>query len=605
MKMERTALMCGLAAALWWTGAAAGEFEVEAASYVGGGGNDDAVVGAHILSDGSIILLGDLAPDTFVERARSRGRGCIVRLSADGRKVISVRRTGMIVRDMSADGSDNLYIAADGIGLVKMNAATGKVAWSRNTGGVCYRVGTAPDGTSAVYAGGRVLAYDADGNTLGSAAMYQKIQDVCVDSASRTVITIGYRNARAFDGESVKPVQIAYLRGASYSGEVKWTGYDWSEDRRSPRFINAPESNMAPTRGYRASIGRDGRLYAAFEVIGSNHVFRYAPDDVNTPVSISGSGAHFSFDEEATEPGVFVGRYDPASGKYLAGVQFSARLATGKGSKIRVEKGDVTSDEHGRACLVGAAAYGLPLTFMPPGVGKHTGGGFVLVLSSGMSSAVLCTRLQPGRGSAHAVAARVVDGKARVAFGGSGIMPDEAMYTTNALQKEARGNEGFFALAAMAGAGAIPPELAERAKAARVALAKATTAGGGGAKKGPTKEVIARWDGRLVARVRERIAGGKRPRFLLISMGKPFRVTKVKEDGTLLLSSGPMQFSYGVAQLKMADRRNLALAAMDTKNAESCAIAAFYVMATLGAEEAEKHLEAAGGKAAEVRSAFE
>ena len=38
--------------------------------------------------------------------------------------------------------------------------------------------------------------------------------------------------------------------------------------------------NMADTRGDQITIGDDGKLYAAFEAAGGNHIFFYDPKDI-------------------------------------------------------------------------------------------------------------------------------------------------------------------------------------------------------------------------------------------------------------------------------------------------------------------------------------
>jgi hypothetical protein len=59
------------------------------------------------------------------------------------------------------------------------------------------------------------------------------LSDVCVDSVSKTVLAVGTRQAKAHDSRRVEPVQIGYVLGMAYDGQVKWTNYDWSTQRDS------------------------------------------------------------------------------------------------------------------------------------------------------------------------------------------------------------------------------------------------------------------------------------------------------------------------------------------------------------------------------------
>ena len=162
----------------------------------------------------------------------------------------------------------------------------------------------------------------------------------------------GFRNAKAFDGKRTYPVQICYLFGYDYSGEKKWSAYDWSTDRDSDRFLNKPENNMADTRGYRCSIGRDGKLYAAFEAAGGNHCFRYSSVDIMKKVGMAGGDAHHSFHNSRAEHKTVFVRMEPGTGEYLAGQQFCGRLPNGRANATRVKAGDIIADEHGRVCLL-------------------------------------------------------------------------------------------------------------------------------------------------------------------------------------------------------------------------------------------------------------
>ena len=254
--------------------------------------------------------------------------GAVVRLSANGQTILSVTRLAAQVEDLAIDANDNIYVAAWNNGVIKINSAANLVLWQQNpgrvsrvdAGGARFAVAlvttaTNPDignpGSGAIY------LYNASGAQVTTFAGKSNTLDVCLDAVSQTIVTIGWRQANAFDGTATYPVQIAYLRGTGFDGVVKYTGYDWSTEQGSPRFINRPENNMADTRGYRCTIGADNNLYAAYEVAGGNHIFRYSPFDVSVGNPIVGGDQWHEFYNTRSEHKTFFARHNPATGDYL------------------------------------------------------------------------------------------------------------------------------------------------------------------------------------------------------------------------------------------------------------------------------------------------
>lgn len=164
---------------------------------------------------------------------------------------------------------------------------------------------------------------------------------------------------------------------------------------------------MADSRGYRVAVGRDGQLYAGYEVAGGNHIFRYDPFDITRTVSIVGGDHYHAFHNSRSEHKTFFARYDPSNGAYLAGQQLCGRLSTGRCNAVRMRGGAITADAQGRVYLAGAAASGLPLSVTPPGTGTYTGGGYIVAMSADLGSRLFVTRVDPGAG-AFAVDARAL-----------------------------------------------------------------------------------------------------------------------------------------------------------------------------------------------------
>jgi serine/threonine-protein kinase len=115
----------------------------------------------------------------------------------------------------------------------------------------------------------------------------------------------------------------------------------------------------------------------------------------------------------------------------------------------------------------------------------------------------------------------------------------------------------------------------------------------------------AKWDRRLLARVREEVASGRRPEFRFASADRKARVDSVDPDGTLGMEAGGIGTSVWLPDLTAEDKRNLALAVLREGTPSDHAVAAFYLFAAGDAARAEVHLGKAGREAGEVRSSFE
>lgn len=469
-------LLAGLAMAQ------ADPYVLTTASLLGDASSADQVRGARVQSDGTIVLAanigaatpGGVAP-TLLNGASANTSGAIVRLSSTGETVLSVTRLADQVEDVAIDADDNIYVAAWDAGMLILNPAANAIVDAQtpgkvlrvDAGGAGYAaalVTNASDPDTSAPGQGTIVVSTPDGTNSFSGK--HNTLDLCLDTVSQTVITVGWRQATA----AGNPVQIAYLRGDSYDGTEKYTGYDWSTNNNSDRFINKPENNMADTRGYRCTIGRDGKLYAAFEVAGGNHIFRYSPFDITMKVDIVGGDRWHEFYNTRSEHKTFFARYEPATGAYLLGQQLTNRLESNDaGNTIRVNSGAIAADEAGRVYIGGASAWGLPMpphakytpkdgetTFNPFPEG-YLGGAWFMVLSADFSTRLYVTRLATG-GSTHAIDVHTLDeDTTSIVFAGTTQNLNET-YTLNAIQDTAGGGDqdGWFAVVGADGADGVP-----------------------------------------------------------------------------------------------------------------------------------------------------
>lgn len=345
--------------------------------------------------------------------------------------------------DLAIDDADNIWVAARNGGLIKLNARADEVEWIRLSGTYVSRVDVTGDGfavchrpsnlsdTESAAGSGTTHLFDHAGTELTHFSGTQNTTDLCIDGVSETIVQIGWRQTNAFDGNKTQPVQIAFMRGLSFTGSAKWTNYNWSSKTGEDDFINRYTNNMADTRGYRCSIGDDGLLYAAFECAGGNHIFRHSPVDLGVAASIVMGDRWHQFSNTASEHKTFFGRYSPSTGAYLRGQQICARLSNGKGNTLRVKGGEIRADASGRVYIGGTSASGLPIpsapffslrsgetAFNPFGEGSYTGGAWFMILNPDFTRRLYTTRLSTN-GTTHALDGRELGGLPRTAWAGS------------------------------------------------------------------------------------------------------------------------------------------------------------------------------------------
>ncbi|NJM37757.1 MAG: hypothetical protein HC845_07815 [Akkermansiaceae bacterium] len=376
-------------------------------------------------------------------------------------------------------------------GLLVLNANGSSIIRQHFTGTYIHRIDAAAGGTYACLSPsstgnladapgqGTVTVFDSAGTKLISISGKHNTHDICIDEVSQTLVTIGFRQATCYGppGDSrFLPVQISYLRGQDFSGVEKWNAYDWSsvtgydpsgetynnslnnpipvgtpQSRINPRFLNRLDNNMADTRGLRAAMGADGKLYAAFECAGGNHIFRDGAFDLAIDGSIVGGDLFHQFINTGAAHKLYVGRYEAATGIILLGQQYASIVQQANGpsaNAFRITNGDLAADENGRLVIGGSSAYALPMwpnpyyfpqpgitTFNPFDAASYAGGAFFMVMSPNFQTREYTTRLAVA-GVTGSVAIRNLAGEQfpRYAFGGTAELADGPIYTKDALQ---------------------------------------------------------------------------------------------------------------------------------------------------------------------------
>ncbi len=420
------------------------------ATVLGGPGDNDAVVGVRIQSDGSVVVAANLAQGTRIADRVVKGTpvdgtvGVVLRLTSDGKQVLSLLPIAAKLHDLAIDDADRIYLAAGAAGLAVVDKAGVKGIRARELGASCTRVDVTGDGHAAALAGGKATLFSPDGRAMTQVSGKSYTEDVAVHGPSKTIVLTGFTNNNAFDGNRTYPVQICYVWGYGYDGKRKYTLYDWSVDRDSDRFLNKPTNNMADTRGYRCAIGDDGKLYVAFEAAGGNHLFRYSTTDITTPFKLVGGDQYHRFHQSRSEHKIVFGRFDAATGEAIAIQEFCTRLADGNANATRIKDGDIAADSEGRVYLAGASAHGLPVSETLENSGDYKGGAFVLIMSPDLTERIFCT--YTGGREMHTIAFRRADGKNLLAFGGRGPEDGKPVHLYQPLQEKRFGTDGYLAI---------------------------------------------------------------------------------------------------------------------------------------------------------------
>ncbi len=453
--------LIGLLLVINFHSAAAQDYDIAVSSYFDDNSDNDEVRSTRILSDGTIVLAvhatNNYGKQPLLLLGGSAAKAAIVRISPTGTEVLSVTRVGDAIQDMDIDGNDNIYVALGSQGLIKLNAQANTLIYSKSNNGYCGRIDVSPNGTAAAlqsdgrYAG-NIYVYDHSGGQVTTFKGKNFSSDVAIDENNDLVFTIGFRNSNS----GCNPVQISYLRAHDFNGNQVWKNYDHSG--RDLETCNGPSvtNNMADTRGYRVIVAPDGNVYAGYEVAGGNHIFRWHPRDLNRAVDIVGGDKYHEFYNSRAEHKSFIAAYNPRSGDYIKGQQFTARLENGRANALRLRRGEITVDTRGNIYAAFASAsgggtnntaFGLPYDFSPAKLNNEYGGGpSLMVMSPDFKKREFVARVSSS-GNMNTVAVRNEGNVEKVVVGGF-VDTGRPFYDTNALDNTADGGEhsGFFSV---------------------------------------------------------------------------------------------------------------------------------------------------------------
>ncbi len=260
-----------------------------------------------------------------------------------------------ITANSTAAGGGVLVIASENK-VVRLDAASGAVLSEIALEGVS-RVAISPDGFVGAIANKTVYLYDADNTEIFSKFRdYKEITDVEVRSCgdAQLVYVTSFRNSSFIDLEKKRnPVQIARLEALSFDGEVQWSLFsDPSETIKQ---------NVADTRLYRVTLGRDGYLYTAGESAGTATIFRWRGQPMTedeqygkTDPFLTQIDVHSQLHNSGAAHLPYYARVHPIKGELVTSQMSFPRRSNTKANAMRL--GDIAGASDGRLYFGGAAS---------------------------------------------------------------------------------------------------------------------------------------------------------------------------------------------------------------------------------------------------------
>jgi hypothetical protein len=281
------------------------------------------------------------------------------------------------VSDVAFDGEGLLAVATENK-ILKLDITTGELLSEIALAGVS-RVAMSPDGYVGAIAGKTVHLYDAQGAEVFSKLRdYTEVTDVEVLSCNgnQLVYVTSFRNTSfvSIDNET-NPVQIARLEALDFTGEVKWFLFSDSAE--------TIKQNVADTRLYRVTLGRDGYLYTAGESAGTATIFRWRGQPMSedeqygeTKPFLTQIDVHTQLHNSGAAHLPYYARIHPTHGELVTSQMSFPRREDTKANAMRL--GDIAIAANGALYFGGSAGASIfnrdSLTLNGDAVGGYGGG---------------------------------------------------------------------------------------------------------------------------------------------------------------------------------------------------------------------------------------
>ncbi|MCU0497879.1 MAG: hypothetical protein MUF87_11050 [Anaerolineae bacterium] len=418
------------------------------ATYLGGQ-NADSFNGVEIAPDGTIFVAGRMPgfiPTQLIPiELNGGGQGTLIRLTPDGRSILSLTRIGGWISDLEINANGIIVICGN-FGMITLNA---------DATAITQNLTSTPQDRCAIGASGATVGlndateqatvYNASGTVLSTwNGESRNYADVAIHTETDRVFVTGYLQATS-------SLQTPVLQAFDLHGVRQWSGYAFSASQ-----VNA-QNLGADSRGVRVAIGKDGQLYLAGRTDGGNTVFTRHPgsitsllpntvlikfDPYNDPYNL-GSGSF-----------AWYGRFDPVSGTLERAQFLLTRKEDTKGNSLAIHA--ITADANGVVYLGGEAYYQIEnrnsRTLAGLAVGSYEGGEpFMAAISPDFTQRLLWTPFSAAGTSAGGSPLTGVAVRGQSAVGVATLNlsnPNRRLITLNPVQPwiGGGGSEGYLAV---------------------------------------------------------------------------------------------------------------------------------------------------------------
>lgn len=398
-----------------------GPFKVVTASWLGNGSND-ALVGADIGADGSVLLAGNSVnldgpnvarltaatgepprPDPKKKPDKNApepgSSGFVARLLTDGKTVQNFARLeGAIVKKVRLDEKGFVYVLGDSAGGLKGGEVSGTGTFIarlspdvKQLAGLVFVSGAIDfaldaNGEFVVLNKGKITRYTPDGQTARWTASFSSHGDnrpggVTVSTTTGIAAVTGYGMTHT----GKEPYKDPYAYGFDREGKQVWALWNPNPKLQQDAKFGG-NGLMADTTGHFAASTAGGAILLSLYADGGNSVCTRDPLDVSQKLDASvfdgvfQKGPGYGFKGASKTAVIF--RIDPASGKLEKGTWMCAWLTKQRANGLSMD--DADGDERNNIFLAGNSASGCPTKspwYVAP-EGGYQGGGYVAIFDS-------------------------------------------------------------------------------------------------------------------------------------------------------------------------------------------------------------------------------
>ncbi|NJM46534.1 MAG: hypothetical protein HC860_10400 [Alkalinema sp. RU_4_3] len=384
-------------------------------SFIGKAGGDTAARVVGFTQDGEILVGGNFKTTPTASQTAS-----LLKISADGKKVLSWITLGKRIDDMEVQAKNDRLVVGGDFGVVWLQISTMKVV-AQNTlptlpdpggskDGTKTRVAMNPAGDTAVLRSKNVMIFDSTGTLKQNRILDGRdfVNDVAINGTGNRVYVVGYSNRRNINDRN-NPVQVPFLWAMNPKQNMTciWRSWDYNPNRLAqfdplkPMEGIAPDApgsecptdpnpfhptkpilnNMADSRLYQVVIARVNgveQLAVLGESAGGNSVFRWDGKHLGKYYEVNSQGNEVPI-ETRVKPDAYSNTYNSRSAHFLYyatiresdGIVMAGQYAVprlpdatnplrpGLANSFRAKDGGLALDSKGNIYVVGTAAYGI------------------------------------------------------------------------------------------------------------------------------------------------------------------------------------------------------------------------------------------------------